>query len=372
MKEHKGKDKMDVLHMNAGNGETSYAKNSILQKKVMLKAQPLLEDTLNDMYNEDFPKCFKIADLGCSSGPNTLFVISEIINTIHGLCQQNNSKPPEFQVYLNDLPDNDFNTIFKSLPVFYEKLKKSRGEELSPCFVSGSPGSFYDRLFPTSSLHFVHSSYSVHWLSKVPERLDNNKGNIIYMTKTSNFHVFEAYLKQFQNDFSTFLRLRSEEIIPGGRMVLTFRGRSTADPTSKDSPTLNEILQESLLNMVAEGLIEEAQVDSFNLPIYAPYKDEVKAIIHKEASFTLDRLDTFEVDWDSRDKDDDKHYIFDKQTSGENVARWSRAIWEPILANHFGETVIDELFARFAKHVAEHLSAEKAKIFSIVISLRKK
>ncbi|XP_059651732.1 benzoate carboxyl methyltransferase-like [Cornus florida] len=362
----------NVLHMNAGIGETSYANNSILQKTIIQKAWPVLEDTLNDMYNQNFPKCFQIADLGCSSGPNTLLVISQSINTIQGLCQRNDCKTPEFQVYLNDLPDNDFNTIFKSLPKFYEeKLKKRKGEELSPCFVSGTPGSFYGRLFPSRSLHFIHSSSSVHWLSKVPERLDNNKGNI-YLANTSPSHVVEAYLNQFQSDFSTFLSLRAEEIVPGGRMVLTFRCRSIADPTSKDCRCLWELLAESLLDMVAEGLIDEAKVDSFNLPFHAPYKDEVKAIIHKEGSFTLDKLEVFEVDWDASDKDDDKHFVFDKYRSGKLVASCIRAAMEPILASHFGDTVIDKLFARFAHHVAENQSVDKLKCFNIVVSLTKK
>uniref|UniRef100_A0A5B7AQH7 Uncharacterized protein n=1 Tax=Davidia involucrata TaxID=16924 RepID=A0A5B7AQH7_DAVIN len=358
--------------MNAGNGETSYANNSILQKVAILKAQPLLRNTLKDMYNDDnFPKCFKIADLGCSSGPNTLLVVSEIINTVHGLCQQNNCEAPEFQVSLNDLPDNDFNTIFKSLPTFYAKLKNEKGDKLGPCFISGVPGSFYARLFPSKSLHFVHSSYSLHWLSQVPESLKNNKGNI-YMAKMSPPDVFVAYLKQFQRDFSTFLSLRSEEIVPGGRMVLTFIGRSIADPTSEDSRCLLELLARSLLDMVAEGLIEEADVDSFNLPFYAPYKDEVKTIIHKEGSYNLNKLEVFEVNWDASDNDDDKHFVFDKHKSGENVASCIRAVMEPQLASHFGDSIIDNLFERYAKHVAEHLSMEKTKYFNIVISLTKK
>ena len=119
------------------------------------------------MYNDNISKCFKIADLGCSSGANTFLVISEIIDTIHGLCQQNKQKEPEFSVSLNDLPENDFNSIFKSLPAFYEKLKKEKGDMFGPCLVSGVAGSFYGRLFPSNSLHFVHSSYSVHWLSQV-------------------------------------------------------------------------------------------------------------------------------------------------------------------------------------------------------------
>ncbi|KAA8520358.1 hypothetical protein F0562_014614 [Nyssa sinensis] len=134
----------NILHMNAGNGETSYANNSILQKAVIMKSQPLLENTLKDMYSDKFPECFSIADLGCSSGPNTLLVISNIIDTVHSLCHQNNGKAPEFQVFLNDLPNNDFNTIFKSLPTFYAKLKEDQGDKLGPCFLSGVPGSFYE------------------------------------------------------------------------------------------------------------------------------------------------------------------------------------------------------------------------------------
>lgn len=131
------------------------------------KVRPLLEEPIKDMFNDTFPKCLNIADLGCSTGPNTLSSISNIIDTVYDLCHKNNWRVPEFHVSLNDLPQNDFNNIFKTLPAFYEKLKNDKGDEFRSCFVSGVPGSFYQRIFPTNSLHFVHSSYSVHWLSQV-------------------------------------------------------------------------------------------------------------------------------------------------------------------------------------------------------------
>lgn len=63
--------------------------------------------------------------------------------------------------------------------------------------------------------------------------LDNNKGNI-YMAAESPPSVFEAYFNQFKTDFTKILRMRSEEIISNGRLVLALLGRSIADPTSKD------------------------------------------------------------------------------------------------------------------------------------------
>ncbi|KAK2990045.1 hypothetical protein RJ640_015436 [Escallonia rubra] len=279
---------------------------------------------------------------------------------------------PEIQVSLNDLPQNDFNNIFKSLPEFFDKLRKEKGESLGPCFIAGVPGSFYGRVFPSKSLDFVYSSYSVHWLSQVPEGLENNKGNI-YMSNTSPPDVFEAYLKQFQRDFTIFLRSRAEEIKPGGNVVLAFVARSIADPASNDCCSIWNLLVKSLLDMEAEGLVKEADIDSFNVPVYTPYKDEVADIIAEEGSFDLTRLEGFGVNWDASDEnEDDKDYVFDKHKSGEIVAKRIRAFSETIVANHFGTSIMDDLYARYAKHISEHLALEGTKHFGTVVSLKRK
>ncbi|KAL2897923.1 Salicylate carboxymethyltransferase, partial [Bienertia sinuspersici] len=98
---------------------------------------------------------------------NTLSLIYDFIKVIEIDRRELGNGPQEYQVYLNDLPGNDFNAIFRSLGSFDDMLKQQMGDDYGHCFVKGVPGSFYGRLFPSKHLHFVHSSYSLHWLSQV-------------------------------------------------------------------------------------------------------------------------------------------------------------------------------------------------------------
>ncbi|KAK8515623.1 hypothetical protein V6N13_139406 [Hibiscus sabdariffa] len=155
---------------NATDKQISYANNSSLQNKVLLKTRPMLKDTIKDMLSKIFPvTCIKLADLGCASGPDAFLPTYEIMNTITGICQQSHSESPELQVFLNDLSHNDFNTVFRSIPAFHARLLEDKRDLRGPCFITGIAGSFYQRLFPNKTIHFAHSSYCLHWLSKVPK-----------------------------------------------------------------------------------------------------------------------------------------------------------------------------------------------------------
>nr|GMD85495.1 salicylate carboxymethyltransferase-like [Ipomoea batatas] len=196
--------------------------------------KPITDRAITNLYTSlNNPKTISIADLGCSSGPNTFLAVSDLVKAVDTARKKLRQNSPEFHIYLNDLPSNDFNTIFQSLQKHQEEIKRELGDGSGPCFFNGVPGSFYERLFPTDSLHFVHSSYSLHWLSQVPKGIEENKGNI-YMSASSPPSVIKAYYKQFESDFSTFLKCRSEELVKGGMMVLTTMGRKSEDPSSKD------------------------------------------------------------------------------------------------------------------------------------------
>ncbi|KAL0307798.1 UNVERIFIED_CONTAM: Salicylate carboxymethyltransferase [Sesamum angustifolium] len=119
------------------------------------------------------------------------------------------------------------------------------------CFVYRAPGSFYGRLFAAKSLHFVHSSSSLMWLSKVPGGVEMNKDNI-YMASTSPRSVIDAYYEQFQEDFSTFLRCRAEEVVGGGRNVLSMFGRISEEASSVEGSYAWELLAMAIKEMVSE------------------------------------------------------------------------------------------------------------------------
>jgi len=129
----------------------------------------MLEEAILSMKLTVECKTFCIADLGCSSGPNALFAADNITKTLKAKYLSAGITVPQCQVFFNDLPASDFNSLFRILPSFSVNtdIKNDGGAVDRSYFAAGVPGSFYGRLFPDKTLHFVHSSFSLHWLSQV-------------------------------------------------------------------------------------------------------------------------------------------------------------------------------------------------------------
>ncbi|RWW53748.1 hypothetical protein BHE74_00039723 [Ensete ventricosum] len=273
-----GKRLEGILHMVGGAGETSYASNSKFpvvlntSTKVLHMAKPILEEAIGGVYMSLLPERLAVVDLGCSSGPNTLQVVSEVLDVIGELRRSlGRQEMPEILFFLNDLPGNDFNHVFRSLGDHRRKVEEEKGNLLVPYYVVGVPGSFYGRLFPCQS-----------------------------------------------------------------------------------------------------GIIEEDKLVTFNLPHYSPSMEEVKAVIRREDLFDLEQAHIFEVNWDPFDDSDDDSAAFDSIISGKNVTGYVRAAVQPLIAEHFGDAILDELFSIYGANVSRHLLQRKSKHYVFVISLKKK
>ncbi|KAJ0112246.1 hypothetical protein Patl1_01821 [Pistacia atlantica] len=149
-----------------------------------------------------------------------------------------------------------------------------------------------------------------------------NKQNF-YIGKTSPSNVRKAYFDQFKKDFTLFLKLRSEELKSGGRMVLTVMS------DDKHSP-------------------QRPKLESFNVPLYSPRAEEVRHIIEREGSFNIHQLQTFNISWfqisdiknhEGLELDSSKY----SEVGGKIVAGRKRAVAKPLVARHFGKAIMDDM-----------------------------
>jgi len=116
--------------------------------------------------------------------------------------------------------------------------------------------------------------------------------------------------------------------------------------------------------------LKKEKLDSFYLPIYSPSVGEVVAIVEQSGLFNMNHVKVFETNWDPYD-DSESDVVHDSVRSGVNVAKCIRAVTEPLIASHFGETILDALFKEYAQRVAKHLEKEKTKHAVIVLSMKK-
>ncbi|PON85683.1 SAM dependent carboxyl methyltransferase [Trema orientale] len=338
--------------VNGGEGPYSYLQNSTLQRgaieasKEMIKEAILKHFDMNKTLDSaSFSNQIFLADFGCSTGPNTFLAVQNIVEAVQLKCQlekphhldhsdDHHQNPIIFQVFFNDHFANDFNTLFKSLPPTRKYL------------AAGVPGSFHDRLFPNSFLHFVHSSCALHWLSKVPSQVTDrtspawNKGRIYYAN--AGEQVKKAYSDQFAEDLMSFLRARAEELVVGGLILLIIP--TVLDILLPSDNTINmeiDLMGSCLVDMTKMGLVSEEKVDSFNVPVYFPSPSEVEAITGRNGHFSIESMEKLNIE---------NHVLLPNL---QMRVLYLRAALEGLLQKHFGNEIMDELFNRFSNKVAQ-------------------
>ncbi|KAL2630296.1 hypothetical protein R1flu_014982 [Riccia fluitans] len=288
-----------VFSMQRGTGENSYAKNSNPQQFLVKNIiAPELLQALDKVTLPDDGQPVVIADLGCSTGWNTINNMNLIVDHLKerlATAADSNSgssnKTTEFHVFFNDLPSNDFNHLFQLL---------NENRDSLDYFAAGVSGSFYGRLFPRSSVHVFFSSHCLHYISKIPDAvLDKNspafnKGDMWLVNERNE--VGAAYKEQADLDLKRFLRARAEEMTPGGLLFMLFSGRGDSNPARQwpENSFKREVwkcMNESWDCMVTQGHITEDQRDSFNVPLYSRSIEEVQEAIEScSSAFRIEKM----------------------------------------------------------------------------------
>ncbi|CAH2065722.1 unnamed protein product [Thlaspi arvense] len=301
--------------MAGGKGPNSYSQHSTYQRALLEVAKEKINEAISTKLDINAASNrFNIADFGCSTGPNTFLAVQNIIDAVEQKYRKETQPKPddniEFQVLFNDHTNNDFNTLFQTLP----PSKKY--------FAAGVPGSFFGRVLPRDSLHVGHCSYSLHWLSQVPKGIaDGNSpawNKDIHCTGFSK-EVAEAYLDQFKIDMGTFLKARGEELVSGGLLFL-----------------LGSCLPDG-------GLIDQEELDSLNFPIYPAHVAEFKSVIKDNGCFTIEAFEKI------------SHANEEMPLDPEFLATTNKVTFGGVLESRFGKEAMEKTMERIEEKCPEIL-----------------
>ncbi|CAE6075147.1 unnamed protein product [Arabidopsis arenosa] len=268
--------------MIGGEGRNSYQEHSKYQGALVIAAKEKINEAISTKLDIDFTSnLVNIADFGCSSGPNTFTAVQTIIDAVENKYKQEGDlEEIEFQVFFNDSSNNDFNTLFKTLP------------PARRYFATGVPASFFGRVLPRNSLHVGVSSYSLHFVSKIPKEVkdrDSPVWNQDIHCSGSSKEVTKLFLDQYKIDVGSFLNARAQELVSGGLLLLLGSCRPNGVQMFETvEGMMIDFIGASLNEIANQGLIDQQKLDTFKLPIYAPQADELKQIIEDNGCFTIE------------------------------------------------------------------------------------
>lgn len=140
--------------------------------------------------------------------------------------------------------------------------------------------------------------------------------------------VFQAYSDQYVVDMEAFLRARGHEIIPGGLMFILVPAITDETLVSQTSPgLLLHVLGSCLMEMAKLDIVDQAKVDSFNLPVYFTSPKQMKELVERTGCFTVKRLERLET-------------VFPRASSGARIiSNHTRAIVEEIIKHTLGSAI---------------------------------
>ncbi|UJR19465.1 hypothetical protein I4U23_022596 [Adineta vaga] len=214
-----------------------------------------------------------IADFGSSHGMNSIYIMNIIINLIK---EMKNIKQESFLIIHNDLPTNNWNSLFHLL-----------NQQNQSYFSLANGCSFYNRCLPSNCLTVAFSSASLHWLSKKPCNISNHC--ISVYAKDKELELFE---NQGRIDYENFLENRSIELIKNGILILII------NCLNEYGLTMVENIYELLYKCAQLCLFTNEELEEFTIPVYIrSFNQCVDQQLFEKYSFQLIHSSTTSVDF---------------------------------------------------------------------------
>lgn len=245
-------------------GMYDYDANSSQQLSTVRKAAELLGrlvETIGPVEPE-----FRMVDYGCGPGTSAVETVRPVVEAYRRL-----SPHGRLAVCHADQPGNDWNGLFAlaSGPRGYGAGDPALRRE-------AAVGSFYRPMVAAGSVTLGTCFTASHWFSRAVSVDSPGTVSVYDLTGPARAQV----AAQAEADWTTFLRRRSEELEPGGRLLVS----GLATPS--DARDLQEVVEKGngylaavqtvAESMAAEGLLDRALLDRFVFPSWFRTAEELR------------------------------------------------------------------------------------------------
>ncbi|KAJ4298855.1 hypothetical protein N0V90_004098 [Kalmusia sp. IMI 367209] len=232
-------------------GTYSYDSNSEIQRQVYNEAEGWMPNLRGQ-------KRFTVVDYGCGPGLNWTYGMNKLLSKA--------DDNVEFQLMLNDGLKNDWNAVSHVVEGYRARMRKNQKGHIAML-----PGSFYGQIMSPESVDIGMAWSSFHFLENQPQHVD-----------TTSESEEEAYVRwresvrlQGHVDMVKLLRLRANEIKPGGQLIIAM----VTNAASNTPKVHYEATVQALKKCLEDGLMTPEQYNAFRAPIFEPTEDDLQQIL---------------------------------------------------------------------------------------------
>jgi len=345
-----------------------YNANSLVQQNAIERTLSMIEAQLHQLTELSLPlpapingsqsgPYFTIVDYGSSQGRNSVMFFEKALPFLR-------KKLPTMPIMLvhNDQQANDWNMLMNTST--REALKDQH------VFVLANATSFYDRVMPPNSVDFAFSATAFHWL---PLPLPEIKPEEEAMALTSIFvrplpePLRSRYKAHGLQAWDRNLRIRFEELKPGGRIVICI-------PVAIQGKVPNAWakLSETLRALADEGMLPKSELAHIKLPTWRIDTDQEFFGPILSAGFELEAIDKHSVPDPFKA---DLEATGNRAAYAEKVCEWMRSATEPSMAAQIAVerrvVVCETLFTRFRALAEADATIETPPNLFRIVALKK-
>ena len=319
-------------------GDGFYNRHSALQEAAILQVLPLWRSIVESASLRNGG--FVLADYAASQGKNSLPPMNLALDTLL-------QKEPAFiEIVHTDLPSNDFSSLFAMLENDPDSYLR-RDPRISALAIGRS---YFQPILSAGKVDLAWNSWSLQWMSRLPRPIRDG----IFIDCCKDAETRQAFDRQMQADWETFLTCRSQEMASGGALLSMFvANRSDLPGWGPFWGAFWSVLTE----MSQEGQLSGAQLDAISMPIGARTLDDIQAPFAKDGRFANLRIEHLEM-MDGPDPFWDAYLeTKDARQFGWSWTNMARAVVGPLISDALAgeaakDRLLNEIFDRFANKMA--------------------